>query len=107
MHKNVFIIFIVGKGQGFHFSVNNVPVFAKGSNLVPLSVIPEQIANEDKIKRLIKDAVDTNMNMLRIVGNGVYLPSSFYDLAASNGILIWQDFMFSSALYPSDEEFLR
>lgn len=47
------------------------------------------------------------MNMLRVLGTGTYLSEYFYNQAAVNGILIWQDFMFSSALYPGDEEFLK
>lgn len=87
--------------------VNKTPIFAKGSNLVPLSVFPEDIDNEERIKRIIKDAVDSNMNMLRVWGGGTYLSDLFYDLADRNGILIWQEFMFTSSMYPSDEEFSR
>lgn len=87
--------------------VNKIPFFAKGSNLVSLSVFPEDIDNEDRIKRMITDAVDSNMNMLKVWGGGTYLSDVFYDLADRNGILIWQDFMFTSSLYPSDADFSR
>lgn len=88
-------------------TVNKIPIFAKGSNLVPPSIFPEEIDNEEIIYRIIEDAIDSNMNMLKVWGGGAYLPDLFYDLADKNGILIWQDFMFTSSLYPSDDEFLR
>ena len=36
----------------------------------------------------------------------VYESDAFYDLADELGIMIWQDFMFACALYPTDDTFL-
>ncbi|MDI6829134.1 MAG: hypothetical protein QME62_11700, partial [Armatimonadota bacterium] len=51
-------------------------------------------------------AVAENINMLRIWGGGIYEDPYFYRLCDERGIMIWQDFMFSCADYPQDEEFL-
>lgn len=94
-------------GLSFYFKVNNVPIFAKGSNEIPLDILPERGQNPQTITRILKSAQDVNMNMLRVWGGGVYESDFFYDKADELGILIWQDFMFACALYPVDSEFLR
>jgi beta-mannosidase len=93
-------------GESFFVKVNGRPVFMKGANVIPLDSFYEQVT-PDSYQRLFRDVVDANMNMLRVWGGGVYESDLFYDLADSHGILIWQDFMFSCTLYPSDEHFLK
>lgn len=95
------------KGLSFYFRVNGVPIFAKGSNFIPASVFPELGAKEDTIRHLLLSAKETHMNMLRIWGGGVYESKLFYDLADEYGIMIWQDFMFACAMYPTSDAFLR
>lgn len=79
----------------------------KGSNEIPINILPELGQNKTTIRQLLKDVRDTNMNMLRVWGGGVYESDYFYDLADEYGILIWQDFMFACALYPADEQFRK
>lgn len=93
-------------GLSFYFKVNGVPIFMKGSNWIPSHILPEESADESRVKYLLQSARDANMNMLRVWGGGVYESEYFYKLADEYGILIWQDMMFACAMYPADEDFL-
>ncbi|XP_011269832.2 beta-mannosidase [Camponotus floridanus] len=95
------------KGMSFYFRVNGIPIFAKGSNFIPASIFPELSAKEDTVKHLLLSAKEAHMNMLRIWGGGVYESELFYDLADEYGIMIWQDFMFACAMYPTGQNFLE
>ena len=44
---------------------------------------------------------------LFLYSNQVYESEDFYDLTDELGIMIWQDLMFSVAMYPVDEPFLK
>lgn len=94
------------KGRTFYFRVNDVPIFAKGSNWIPASVFPELSSRYETIAHLLESAKEANMNMLRVWGGGVYESDTFYDLADEYGIMIWQDFMFACSMYPTNTEFL-
>ncbi|GAA4064013.1 glycoside hydrolase family 2 TIM barrel-domain containing protein [Flavobacterium cheonanense] len=92
-------------GKSFYFKLNGKPVFMKGANYIsPDSFLPN--ASTSTYKDIVQNAVDANMNMLRVWGGGVYAEDTFYDECDKNGILVWQDFMFACAMYPGDEEFL-
>ncbi|XP_014472707.1 PREDICTED: beta-mannosidase [Dinoponera quadriceps] len=94
-------------GRSFYFRINGVPVFAKGSNFIPASIFPELGAKEETIRHLLSSTKETHMNMLRVWGGGIYESKLFYDLADEYGIMIWQDFMFACAMYPTTESFLN
>jgi beta-mannosidase len=94
-------------GRSFIFVVNGVPVFAKGSNWIPADSFPTRITDEH-LEGLIRSAVETHQNMLRIWGGGFYEDERFYDLCDRYGILVWQEFIFSCSVYPLDNpEFLE
>ncbi|XID92353.1 glycoside hydrolase family 2 protein [Paenibacillaceae bacterium WGS1546] len=92
-------------GTGFYFELNGIPVFAKGANHIPNDSFLTEVG-EDRYRHEIVSAVESNMNMLRVWGGGVYESDLFYDLCDEYGLLVWQDFMFACSMYPGDEAFL-
>lgn len=92
-------------GESFYFKLNGKPIFIKGANYIPQDNFQNSVSDE-RYKRLFETVVNSNMNMLRVWGGGIYEDDIFYDLCDENGILVWQDFMFACALYPSNKEFL-
>ncbi len=93
-------------GKSMFFRVNGRDVFAKGANWIPADSLPSR-RTRDRLDKLLSAAAEANMNCLRVWGGGRYESDDFYDLCDEKGLLIWQDFMFSCALYPSGKEFLR
>ncbi|CAG7825645.1 unnamed protein product [Allacma fusca] len=96
----------VEKGLTFYFRVNGWPIYAKGSNTIPIHVLPERVTQE-MTEWLMESAKEANMNMLRIWGGGIYESDNLYSLADKYGIMIWQDFMFACSMYPANTEFLE
>uniref|UniRef100_A0A182LSD3 beta-mannosidase n=1 Tax=Anopheles culicifacies TaxID=139723 RepID=A0A182LSD3_9DIPT len=94
-------------GLMFYFKVNDVPIFAKGSNWIPSSILPERSYDVNYVKFLLYAARDAHMNMLRVWGGGLYESDHFYRMADELGILIWHDLMFACSMYPTDADFLR
>ncbi|MGH9874637.1 MAG: beta-mannosidase [Pyrinomonadaceae bacterium] len=92
-------------GKSFTFEINGVPVFAKGGNWIPADSFPTRITKE-RYRQLLASVRDTNMNMLRVWGGGIYESDDFYELCDEMGILVWQDFMFGCSMYPGDQAFL-
>lgn len=87
-------------GTSFACTVNDQMFFAKGANIIPPDFFPARAeATED---RLIKAALDANMNMLRVWGGGVYPSNSFLNKCDEAGLLIWQDFMFACGMVRGD-----
>ena len=85
--------------------MNGVPVFMKGANYVPQDALLNTGSQED-YQAIIQNAVDANMNTLRVWGGGVYESDYFYQLCDQKGLMVWQDFMYSCAMYPGSDQFL-
>ncbi|MBN1820383.1 MAG: glycoside hydrolase family 2 protein, partial [Prolixibacteraceae bacterium] len=94
------------QGTSFYFKLNGVPVFMKGANYIPNDVFLPRVT-EENYKRVINTSKESNFNMIRVWGGGIYENDIFYDLCDEAGILIWQDFMFACAMFPGDEAFLE
>ncbi|WP_459645372.1 glycoside hydrolase family 2 protein [Kineococcus sp. NUM-3379] len=92
-------------GSPFTVSVNDRPVYVRGANWIPDDPFLPRI-DRAAYERSIRDAVDGNMNLLRVWGGGIYESEDFYDLCDELGVLVWQDFLFACAAY-SEEEPLR
>ncbi|MDD1784169.1 glycoside hydrolase family 2 protein [Enterovibrio sp. ZSDZ35] len=93
-------------GAAMTFVVNGKAVMAKGANWIPLDAMPGKQTPE-QYRRLLEDAKAANMNMIRVWGGGMYERDVFYRLCDELGLLVWQDLMFSCALYPSTPDFLN
>lgn len=94
------------KGESFYFELNGVPVFAKGANYIPNDSFLTRVTKSD-YEKVVADAVNANMNMLRVWGGGIYEDDYFYKLCDEQGILVWQDFMFACSMYPGNDAFLE
>lgn len=93
-------------GESFYFELNGKPLFAKGSNYIPCDNFLARVT-DSIYEKTIQDAVNANMNMLRVWGGGVYEKDIFYELCDKYGILIWQDFMFACSVFPAEGELLE
>lgn len=94
-------------GETFYFKINGKPTFMKGANFIPPDNFIGNRHDESYYNSFIQKAKDSNINMLRVWGGGLYLDDVFYDLCDRAGILVWQDFMFACAMYPGDSTFLN
>jgi beta-mannosidase len=94
-----------GKGSSFYFVINSVPVFVKGSNMIPDNVFHH--SSQENLELLIHSAVASHQNMIRVWGGGVYPSEYFYELCDQHGLMIWQELMFACAMYPRDSDFLQ
>ncbi|XP_019408778.1 PREDICTED: beta-mannosidase [Crocodylus porosus] len=93
-------------GLSFYFRINGLPIFFKGSNWIPADSFQDRVTS-DILRSLLQSTVDAHMNALRVWGGGVYEQDEFYDICDELGIMIWQDFMFACALYPTDQNYLE
>ncbi len=91
-------------GESFYFRVNGEPLFMKGANIIPQDMFLPRVT-QDRIENLVDIAVESNMNMLRVWGGGVYESDEFYEYCDEQGVLVWQDFMFACSFYPWDDAF--
>lgn len=93
-------------GETFYFKINGVPIYAKGTNMIPDDIFASR-TGATQLRRLVADTAAANMNMIRVWGGGLYPLDAFYDACDEAGILVWQEFMAACAMYPRDEAFLE
>ncbi len=93
-------------GKSFYFEINGKPVFAKGANYIPNDNFLPRVSPE-KYEHIVRSAAESNMNMLRVWGGGIYENEIFYELCDRYGLMVWQDFMFACSMYPGDDAFLE
>jgi beta-mannosidase len=72
-------------GETLYFELNGIPVFAKGANYIPCDNFLPRVT-EAIYERTLLDAVNVNMNTLRVWGGGIYEDDIFYDLCDRYGI---------------------
>ena len=89
-------------GAAFTLVVNGRPLFARGANWIPDDCFPSRVTRE-RYRERVRQAVDANIDLLRVWGGGIYESDDFYDACDEAGVLVWQDFLFACAAYPEDE----
>ena len=89
-------------GTAFTFSVNGRPVFVKGANWIPDDHFLTRITPA-RLGRRLDQALDANLNLIRIWGGGIYETDDFYTACDERGLLVWQDFLLACAAYPEEQ----
>ena len=89
------------KGQ-FRFLINHKPVFAMGSNWVPLDAFHSRDA--ERLPKALEMLDEAGCNIIRCWGGNVYEDHAFFDFCDAHGIMVWQDFAMGCAIYPVDEK---
>lgn len=91
----------------FTFVLNGVSLFSKGANWIPVHSF-FGATPDSRYLHLIRLSRESNLNMLRVWGGGIYEKDVFYEECDRQGLLVWQDFMFACALYPDfNKNFMR
>jgi beta-mannosidase len=91
-------------GEKFCHCVNGVQFFAMGADYIPEDNILSRITPK-RTKKLLRQCVLSNFNVIRVWGGGFYPSDDFYDCCDEMGLVVWQDFMFACANYPLDYAF--
>jgi beta-mannosidase len=88
-------------GKSYEFVVNEIPVFAKGADVIPFDSFPPRVT-EATYRHILESARGAHMNMVREWGGGIYEEDVFYDICDELGILVWQEFTFGGDMVPGD-----
>lgn len=93
-------------GTPFVLKVNGKAVFVKGANWIPDDHLLTRITRA-QLEDRADQALQSNMNLLRVWGGGIYETEDFYDVCDERGLMVWQDFLLACAAYPEEEPFLE
>ena len=88
--------------SGFTFIINGNPVFCKGANVVPADCLLGRVTDARE-QEMVQLAAESNMNMLRVWGGGVYASEAFLEACDRLGIMVWHDFMYACGYYPDHD----
>lgn len=94
------------RGERMELRVNGKAVYCKGANWIPDDCFPHRVTRERYEKR-IHQAMDANMNMLRVWGGGLFESEDFYEICDELGVMVWQDFPFACSTYPEGEAYAK
>ncbi|KAI1340065.1 family 2 glycosyl hydrolase [Xylariaceae sp. FL0016] len=93
-------------GKSFYFRINNIDVFCGGSCWIPgdsfLSHMPPE-----RYHNWMKLMAEGNQIMVRIWGGGIYEHDAMFDACDELGILVWHDFAFACASYPTYDSYIQ
>ena len=88
-------------GKSFEFVVNGIEVYSKGADVIPFDSFPNRVTPQIH-RKILQDARDAHMNMVREWGGGYYESDDFYDICDELGIMVWQEFAFGGDMIPGD-----
>lgn len=89
-------------GDYFIIKVNGRRIFCKGGNWVPPDMMVAGVLPE-RYRGLVDLAVESNCNMLRVWGGGVYVGDALLRWCDERGVLVWHDLAFACSKYPGDD----
>uniref|UniRef100_UPI0040747516 Glycoside hydrolase family 2 n=1 Tax=metagenome TaxID=256318 RepID=UPI0040747516 len=92
-----------GQPGQFQFIINGEPVFAKGTNWVPLDALHSRDASH--VEEAVQLMVEMNCNIVRCWGGNVYEDTHFFELCDKYGIMVWQDFAMGCGNYSQRDNF--
>ncbi|WP_085477375.1 glycoside hydrolase family 2 protein [Rathayibacter oskolensis] len=90
------------EGAPFTLIVNGASVFVRGVNWIPDDAFPHRV-DRARYERRLRQALDANVNLVRIWGGGIFESEDLYDTADELGLLVWQDFLLACAAYAEEE----
>ncbi|KAI1370328.1 glycoside hydrolase family 2 protein [Hypoxylon crocopeplum] len=93
-------------GKSFYFRINGNDIFAGGSCWIPADSFLSQIPAQ-RYYDWMKLMVEGNQHMIRIWGGGIYEDDALFDACDELGILVWHDFQFACASYPTYPSYLE
>lgn len=80
------------------FTINGRPVFLQGINWTPIRPNFADLTEADYRKRL-EVYKDMGLNVFRVWGGGILEKEVFYNLCDEMGLMVWQEFSFSSSSF--------
>jgi beta-mannosidase len=89
----------------FTLEINNIRIFAKGTNWVNPEVFPGVLTPE-RYAELLKLAREMHFTLLRVWGGGIVNKDAFFELCDQMGIMVWQEFPLACNNYPDDPGYL-
>ncbi len=92
-------------GTSYEIHVNNKPIFCKGGDYIPQDIFLARITPEER-KDMVRIMDESNFNMVRIWGGGMYAEDDFLTECDRRGIMVWHDLMFACSIYPGDSAFI-
>jgi len=91
-----------GPAEAPSLTVNREAVFCRGACWTPVD--PVGLApSRDELRTALEQVRDAGMNVVRVQGSMVYESAAFFDLCDELGILVWQDLMFATLDYPTED----
>ena len=89
--------------SGFILVVNGVKIQCRGANWVPCEPF-ENGQTKPKTSKILKNAKDMGLNMIRVWGGGTFETKEFYAECSKLGIMVTQDFLMACGSYPEKQD---